>query len=36
MGQMYRVWDNMAEDHRANVLADGDRLMEKLAKGDVV
>lgn len=36
MGQMYRVWDNMAEDHRANVLADGDRLMAKLAKGEVV
>ena len=36
MGQMYRVWDNMTEAHRANVLADGNRLMEKLAKGDVV
>jgi deoxyribodipyrimidine photolyase-related protein len=36
MGQMYRVWDNMAEDHRANVLADGDRLLAKLAKGEVV
>jgi len=36
MGQMYRVWDNMAADHRARVLADGDALLAKLAAGAVV
>lgn len=36
MGQMYRVWDNMAQDHRAKVLQDGDALLGKLAGGEVV
>ena len=36
MGQMYRVWDNMAEGHRDQVLADGDKVLAKLAKGEVV
>jgi hypothetical protein len=33
---MYRVWDNMAEGHRDQVLADGDKVLAKLAKGEVV
>jgi len=36
MGQMYRVWDNMAADHRDQVLRDGDALLAKLAAGEVV
>lgn len=36
MGQMYRVWDNMAEDHRAKVLQDGDAVLAKLAAGHLV
>ncbi len=36
MGQMYRVWDNFAQSHRDQVLADGDSLLTKLATGGVV
>ena len=36
MGQMYRVWDAMAEGHRTAVLADADRLLVRLETGDVV
>lgn len=36
MGQMYRVWDNMEDSHRARVVQDGDKVLEKLAAGEVV
>ncbi len=36
MGQMYRLWDNMAEAHRQQVLADGDKVLAKLAAEEVV
>ncbi|MDZ7906597.1 MAG: cryptochrome/photolyase family protein [Cypionkella sp.] len=36
MGQMYRVWDNMAAGHRETVLRDGEAILEKLAAGSVV
>ncbi len=36
MGQMYRVWDNMAADHRDQVLRDGNAVLAKLSAGEVV
>ena len=36
MGQMYRVWDNMAMAHRDEVLADGDKVLAKLGADEVV
>ena len=36
MAQMYRTWDRMADERRANVLKDGDILLQKLDNGDVV
>lgn len=36
MGQMYRTWDKMAPDHRATVLQDAAKILEKLDRGDVV
>ncbi len=36
MGQMYRVWDNFAPDHRERVLAGADAVLAKLAGGAVV
>ncbi|MGY6634067.1 MAG: cryptochrome/photolyase family protein [Alkalilacustris sp.] len=36
MAQMYRTWDRMAEDRRDTVLADADRLLERLSAGAVV
>jgi deoxyribodipyrimidine photolyase-related protein len=36
MGQMYRVWDGMAEDHRAAVLDGADRVLAALDAGRVV
>lgn len=36
MGQMYRTWDKMAPDHRATVLQDAAKILEKLDNGQVV
>ena len=36
MGQIYRTWDRMDEDHRAAVLADAERLLARLDAGEVV
>jgi deoxyribodipyrimidine photolyase-related protein len=36
MAQMYRVWDNMAADHRANVLAGAGAVLARLEAGEVV
>ena len=36
MGQMYRVWDAMAEGHRTAVLSGAERLLERLDRGEVV
>lgn len=36
MGNMYRVWDRMAEDKRQTVLADADAFLAKLDAGEVV
>lgn len=36
MAQMYRTWDRMSDDHRATVLSDADRLLQRLRAGEVV
>ena len=36
MGQMYRVWDGMAETHRERVLRDADGVLARLEAGEVV
>jgi deoxyribodipyrimidine photolyase-related protein len=36
MGNMYRTWNRMHEDHRATVLADAAIFLEKLDAGEVV
>ncbi|MCU0829748.1 MAG: cryptochrome/photolyase family protein [Tabrizicola sp.] len=36
MAQMYRVWDNMAADHRARVLAGAGAVLARLETGEVV
>jgi deoxyribodipyrimidine photolyase-related protein len=36
MAQMYRVWDGMAEDHRARVLAGAGAVLARLEAGEVV
>ena len=36
MGQMYRVWDGMAESHRVAVLAGAERVLERLDRGEAV
>jgi deoxyribodipyrimidine photolyase-related protein len=36
MGQMYRVWDKLAPDHRATVLQDAAKILGKLDRGEVV
>lgn len=36
MGQMYRVWDKMAPDHRSVVLQDAAKILERLDRGEVV
>jgi deoxyribodipyrimidine photolyase-related protein len=36
MGQMYRVWDAMAESHRVSVLAGAENVLDRLDRGDVV
>jgi len=36
MGQMYRVWDAMAEDRRTAVIAEADALLARLDEGAVV
>ncbi len=36
MAQMYRTWDRMADDRRAQVLADADALLERLDEGQPV
>ncbi len=36
MAQMYRTWDRMADDRRAQVLADADALLKRLEQGQPV
>lgn len=36
MGQMYRVWDGMAADHREAVLAGAEAVLGRLDRGEVV
>jgi deoxyribodipyrimidine photolyase-related protein len=36
MGQMYRTWDKMAPEHRAKVLQDAAKILEKLDNGQLV
>lgn len=36
MGQMYRTWERMDDDRRAEVLSDGDAILAKLDRGEVV
>ena len=36
MGQMYRVWDGMAEGHRTAVLAGAEAVLDRLDRGEVV
>ena len=36
MGQMYRVWDGMAEGHRDAVLAGAEAVLGRLDRGEVV
>ena len=36
MGQMYRVWDGMAEDHREAVLAGAEAVLARLDRGEAV
>ncbi|MEO0390635.1 MAG: cryptochrome/photolyase family protein [Pseudomonadota bacterium] len=36
MAQMYRTWDRMAEDRRETVLAEGDALLERMDRGELV
>ncbi|MGB1235344.1 MAG: cryptochrome/photolyase family protein [Planktomarina sp.] len=36
MTQMYRTWDRMDEDRRTEVLKDGDAILAKLDRGEVV
>jgi deoxyribodipyrimidine photolyase-related protein len=36
MAQMFRTWDKMDADHRAQVLEQGDALLARLDAGDVI
>ncbi|OYX26114.1 MAG: cryptochrome/photolyase family protein [Rhodobacterales bacterium 32-66-7] len=36
MGQMYRVWDQMDENHRSTVLAGAGAVLDRLDRGEVV
>ncbi|RUS59443.1 cryptochrome/photolyase family protein [Pseudorhodobacter sp. E13] len=36
MGQMVRTWDKMAEDHRAQVLAEAKAFLDRMALGETV